>query len=334
MASTLARDDMSVWDRYFLARRSRPTAPQSAVNDIMWIDTNDVCNLKCPTCIRGVRGMPNTGRRLPLDQFQAIVRKAAGEGYKRIGLFNWTEPFLNPRLARYLEAIKENGLITSLSSNFSLRRIPILEEVLRVTDQMTVSVSGFEQSIYEINHVGGSIEYVKENLRRTGELKAAGTISTHVILRLIRFPYNVGEEPKLRALASGLGLDFEVIQGVGDPLHPLSSTPNGAYDAMVAAPKEQQISPPDKVCPLVFGQSVVDSKGDVYLCCAYPNLAALRIGSFVDLSHDQLLLLKHNHAVCKSCNMPRRQASPEDRQLYLDALTGCDEAVTHQAASS
>lgn len=190
-------------------KRSGAGEARVAVNDVLWIDTNDVCNLKCPTCIRGVRGMVNSGSRLPLNHFRAIVEKAVSEGYKRIGLFNWTEPFLNPDLPLYMEAIKASGLGAALSSNFSLRTIPHLEAVLRVTDHLIISVSGFEQDVYAVNHVAGEIELVKANLRLAGELRSSGRIATVIVLRLIRFAYNHAEEPKLREFAAGLGIDFE-----------------------------------------------------------------------------------------------------------------------------
>ena len=266
--------------------------------------------------------MVNSGARLPLDQFEAIARKAAAEGYKRIGLFNWTEPFLNPDLAKYMEMIKKLGFSSMLSSNFSLRRIPHLEPVLRVTDHIIVSVSGFDQAVYEINHVGGDINYVVTNLRRTAELRSTGRISTVVVLRLLRFAYNHEEEPKLRRLASELGIEFEVLEGVGNPLQPLSGITNGTFTARQEDAKiNPDTAPPDKVCPLVFGQIPVNSRGDAYLCCAYPNYAAMRIGRYLEMSQEELLLARHHHPICASCNLPRRQATPEDKQAFSGALS-------------
>lgn len=302
--------------------QERPAAGAAlaAVNDVLWIDTNDVCNLKCPTCIRGVRGMVNSGSRLPLDQFDAIVRKAVSEGYKRIGLFNWTEPFLNPDLPLYMGAIRASGLGAALSSNFSLRAIPHLEDVLRVTDHLIISVSGFDQEVYAVNHVAGEIEYVKANLRRTAELKSSGRIATIVVLRLIRFAHNHAEEPKLREFAADLGIDFEVIEGVGDPERPLQGVTNEAFMKRIDSVPLPERTVPDKVCPLVFGQGSIDSKGDAYLCCAYPNYPATRIGSYAEMSHEELLLARHHHRLCLSCNMPRRDATVADREVYLAAL--------------
>jgi MoaA/NifB/PqqE/SkfB family radical SAM enzyme len=95
----------------------RCSAAQARLNDVLWVDTVDVCNLKCPTCIRGLRGMPNSGKALPLDKFDRIAAKARDEGYGRIGLYSWTEPFINPRLFEYVAIVKNIGLYCMVSSN-------------------------------------------------------------------------------------------------------------------------------------------------------------------------------------------------------------------------
>ena len=86
--------------------------------EIAWIDTIDVCHLECPTCIRGVRGMQNTPRKMPLEMFEQIVAKVKTERYGRIGLYNWTEPFLNRTLELCLG--RETGRVTLRNLNYTL----------------------------------------------------------------------------------------------------------------------------------------------------------------------------------------------------------------------
>ena len=73
--------------------------------DIAWVDTIDVCHLRCPTCVRGVRGLENTGQRMDLELFGLIVDRLRQQGFKRIGLFNWTEPFLNRTIESYVATL-------------------------------------------------------------------------------------------------------------------------------------------------------------------------------------------------------------------------------------
>jgi MoaA/NifB/PqqE/SkfB family radical SAM enzyme len=294
------------------------TEAQAHLNDTAWVDTNDVCNLKCPTCYRGVRTWANTGKRIDLDKFEAIVAKIADEGYKKVGVFNWTEPFVNPDLDKCMQIIKEHGLFAIVSTNFSLRKIPHLQNVLRYTDMMFISVSGFDQAVYEINHVAGDIELVKANTRRAAALKATGAIGTTILLRFIKFNYNHDQEEKLRAFAEELEIVFEVIPGGGDPTKPIVGeiVKNQLRSFTPARPYH----PRGKVCPLMFGQIPIDSRGDVYLCCLFPNLEPLKIGSYLEMTQEEILLRRFNHPICASCGADRRDATPADTQALIEAV--------------
>src|SRR5262249_44037038 len=98
--------------------------------DIAWVDTIDVCHLKCPTCIRGVRGLPNTTNKMDIGIFARIVARLRHQGFHRIGLFDWTEPFLNRDIDEYVATAKGAGFWVNLSSTLSLPRIEYLEETL------------------------------------------------------------------------------------------------------------------------------------------------------------------------------------------------------------
>jgi len=296
---------------------------QAAVNDVAYIDTNDVCNLKCPTCIRGLRGMKNSGRQMPLDKFSKIVEKLYREGHRQIGLYSWTEPFLNPNLDKYIEIVKSFNLYCHLSSNFSLRRIPGLEAALRSgPDYLAVSVSGFDQEIYQINHVDGNVAYVKENLRRAAAIKKSGATNARIAVRLLKFPYNHDQEAKLAAFARELGLEFEVAEGRGDPLGQQTILTNEHLeDRMRSYTSERPYEEAGKICPLIFGSgTTINASGTAHLCCAYPDHPALAIGSYLDLPQEEILLRRYNHPVCASCAMPRRDATPADQQALLEAM--------------
>jgi len=300
-----------------------PTAAQNAVNDIAYIDVIDVCNLKCPTCVRGVGIIPNSGKKMPLTQFTDIVCKLKSEGFKRIGLFNWTEPFLNRTLEDYVRVIKDQDMFCLVSTNFSLRRIPNLEPALRAgIDYLIISVSGMEQSTYEINHASGKIDYVKSNIERTAALKKSGAIDTQVVLRLIKFPHNTSDETQLARYALELGIEFEVIEGSGDPFHNrLSHLTDAYFRQQIAEYKsERPLDRPGTVCPLMFGQAAIDWQGNAYLCCAYPTHESIKVGAYLDLPPEELLLRRFNHPVCAACLVPRRPATSDDKELLLEAV--------------
>jgi MoaA/NifB/PqqE/SkfB family radical SAM enzyme len=238
-------------------------------------------------------------------------------------LFSWTEPFINPRLFQYVAIVKELGLSCMVSSNFSLRRIPGLEPALRAgIDHLIVSVSGFDQEVYEINHVGGNLTYVKENLRRAAELKRSGEVSARIVLRFIEFAYNHDQKEKLAAHAADLGIDFETIEGGGgDPrVAPFVPTAEHYNGVIASYHSERPYEEVGKVCNLMFGQTPVDADGNVFLCCAFPYYDAFRIGSYLDLPQEEILLRRYSHPMCALCSAPRRDATPIDRQALVEAV--------------
>jgi hypothetical protein len=202
--------------------------------------------------------------------------------------------------------------------------MPGLEAALRSgLERLIVSVSGLDQEVYQINHKAGNIEYVKDNLRRAAALKASGVTTTQIALRFLKFSYNHDQEGKLRSFAGELGIDFEVLDAAGDPLRqiPVVETNRDFEDRLRSYRSERPHDQPGKVCPLIFGAGAsIDCNGDAYLCCAYPNYDALKIGAYLDLPQEEILLRKYNHPMCASCGFPRRDATAADKQALLEAL--------------
>jgi MoaA/NifB/PqqE/SkfB family radical SAM enzyme len=263
---------------------------------------------------------------MPLDIFEKIVAKARTDGYDTIGLYNWIEPFLAKTLDNYVCIIKREGLFCDVSSNFSLRPSSYFDAIQKALeagiDTLRVSVSGYQQEIYAIDHVGGNISWVKENLERVALLKRHTIISTHVIVRFLKFDYNAEEEAALRNFAESLGVDFEVIDGVG---HPSNSVDKFAaehfyIDRLKNFAPSRTYEKNGEICPLVMDTIPIDPRGDIYLCCLHPNYPPMRIGSYLDSQKEDILLQRYTHPICQSCNFPRRLATTSDCDKLVNAI--------------
>ena len=154
---------------------------------LLYIDINDACNLKCTTCPRGVRAFPNTSKKMSLSMFRRIVEKGRHDGAYQVGLFNWVEPFLIDDLSEYTKIVKQFDLRCEVASTLSVRRINGLIPCLRFVDMLWVTISGYDQSTYEVNHHGGNVEYVLEHLRTISEAKKDGEIRSDILIRFLRF---------------------------------------------------------------------------------------------------------------------------------------------------
>jgi MoaA/NifB/PqqE/SkfB family radical SAM enzyme len=301
---------------------ANPPQEIEIIFDIVYIDTIDVCNLKCPNCLRGSRVLENSNKKMPIDLFNNIIEKCARQGTRRIGLFNWTEPFLNRDLQSYIKIVKDHNLDVVLSSTLSLRRIEHLEGCLLAgIDTFIVSISGLTQEIAELYHVGVGLNYVISNLRRASGFVHKNNLTTDIVLRYLLFPHNVHQLSIARDLADELGVSFEDLTGCGDPKVPFSFMDEKFYrEQMINAITKSAPEDFGKICPLMFGQSVIDASGNEYLCCATPTLSDFKIGQFLELSEGESLLRKFRHPFCKACAFERRNPSLADVKRLSAAI--------------
>ena len=293
------------------------------VPDIAWVDTIDVCQLECPTCIRGVRGLANSSRKMPIDVFSAIVLRLHEQGYRRIGLYNWTEPFLNREIQKYVATAKSAGFWVSISSTLSLRHIDNLEQTFAAgLDSLTVSVSGIDQETYQINHAGGDLGHVMNNLQLVRDIRLRNSMSFNVDLRFLKFDYNAGHEQPLRELSERLGFNFDLINATGHPKSDWFKNIDDAYLVKAAAAAADKPSPEDRgmACELMFRQMTIDCMGDVYVCCAMPTYPSMKIGKFLDLTADEILAAKYVHPFCRACTLPRRERTETEQIRLQNAL--------------
>jgi MoaA/NifB/PqqE/SkfB family radical SAM enzyme len=259
---------------------------------------------------------------MSLETFRGVVDKAKEDGAHQIDLFSWSEPFLSPNLHEYISLVKKAGLPCGVSSTLSLYKIKNFDAAIEALDFVTISVSGFEQEIYEVNHVGGRVEWVKQNLERIGKLKRSGEASVDAKLRMLMFDYNQGEESKLRALADGVGIGFEVLLAEGHPVK--APQPRDAETQIMAGLQRyspgRPFEPTGYVCPLIFEHVTINADGNVYQCTAYGNFDVLKIGPFIELTREEILLRRYMQPVCNSCPWTRRPVTPIERVLLQQAM--------------
>ncbi len=290
---------------------------------ILYIDIIDACHLRCPTCVRGVRAFPNTDKKMTVGTFRQIVEKGKRDGAYQISIFSWIDPLLCRDLYAYTAVVKEFDLHCEISTTLSFPKLYNFAEALRTIDAMTISVSGFEQSIYEVNHRGGNIDWVKNNLEVISQLKREKRTSVDATVRFLLFDYNRGEESKLRDYANYLGLRFEVLIAEGHPT--LAPQPHEAERLVIERLKTFSSKPNQdtrgKVCPLIFEHITVNADGDVYQCTAYGNYDVMKIGPYLDLSREEILFRRYTHPVCNSCPWTRRPATEQEKLLLSQALS-------------
>lgn len=302
------------------------------------IDLIDKCNLLCPTCWRGTGAQKNAAGAMPIDTFRKVIDKVGREGFKNVVLINWTESFLNKDLDNYVPIVKEAGLRCWLSSNLSLNPktyLPgIISSLAAGVDFLFVSVSGYTQDVYEINHKGGRLDWIVANLEGITSAQRSGVLSTVTYVKYLDFPYNAHQKALWGKHARDLGFGFMPTPAWGDPAIPMPSKyifdahvkhRFAAVEDMVSRgvldPEKATTEIPDKVCTLLADRVAINFKGDAYLCCAFPNNPDLRIGHYTELDTDEMLLRRHGHAFCINCDSAgMRDTNDEDRDRFARAI--------------
>ncbi len=290
-------------------------APISAdITETVLVELVDACNGACVTCVRGLRLMKNKQGQMDFALFEKIIEKIARMGFHWVSLFNWSDPFLCRGLVQYAALVKQKGLSCQLSTNLSYRSIPDLIPILENTEELLVSVSGFHQSTYKINHRSGNVELVKANLKKIGEALKAGLISTNVFVYYFNYPYSIGEWPLFKQFAEDLGINALLWHGEGDPTQPekmrklfasqnsLTQTEDIAWTGFTGMPLEQN-SPDFNICYSAAYPTIIDSYGDVHLCPRMANTPATRLGNFLEDDFDVLQYRRISHPICARCKV-------------------------------
>jgi hypothetical protein len=94
-----------------------------------------------------------------------------------------------------------------------LNNIDNLVDYLHHVDMLWVTISGYAQATYEINHVGGAMSNVMRHLATISQAKNAGDISTDVLVRYLMFDHNTREKDMMEALATKLGFSIRSFAG-------------------------------------------------------------------------------------------------------------------------
>jgi pyruvate-formate lyase-activating enzyme len=288
----------------------------------IYVDAFTLCNLRCPSCVIGDRNRndlrpANARKMMTPETLGHVLDKALHEipNIEGVGFFNWTEPLLHPHIAALVGEVSIRGIKCWLSSNLNILRDP--ESLLAAKPhEIIVSVSGFEQNVYERGHQGGNIEVVKQNMRRLSEAAVKSLeAGSRTWLRLVYHRYldNAADERMMEDYAKRLGYAFSpcwavvtAVERVLD-IHLRKRVFPQDLDLLnrLALPLDEAMKivgeKPSTTCNHIDGRLVLDANADVYLCCASSGAATNIVGNFLESPLADLQAAKRAHELCGPC---------------------------------
>jgi MoaA/NifB/PqqE/SkfB family radical SAM enzyme len=279
------------------------------VNNVVF-DIIDRCNLACPSCYHGIHG--GTKQVMTIETCRTILDHCA-EYFppKRIWPFNWGEPFMCNDLADFIELFATYpSMELHFSSNMN-KGLPddLIRLVLRHTASITFSVSGLEQSVYEKYHKGGRIEDVTRNIKRFVALRSETGSKTTFIWSLGLNRHNADQVPAIQRFCDEnqifLGAVRYYVTDAQDVFKLLKGLPvkerifAPLYDSSTQARDEiVSLLTPGK-CSLLHSDIVVDTSGNLMLCCATKISTKVHITEVTSIA--QVVKARLGDTFCKTC---------------------------------
>lgn len=247
----------------------------------------------------------------------AIIAKAKSEcDVSGVGLYNWTEPILHPRLPEMIRIVESNGLPCYLSSN--LNQMRNIDAVLAENPHgFRISLSGFTQAVYGYTHRGGDIERVKRHMVELADAKKRQKATTSIHVLYHRYKHNLADEAPMRQFAHSLGIGFEGVWAFmmplekilayvnDDPTEAVVTDEDHALIDNLALPLKEAIAASeqhrDQPCKLRDEQMTLDFEGNVQLCCATFDSRRFTLGKYLSYSLEELQRRKYAHDMCGRC---------------------------------
>jgi radical SAM protein with 4Fe4S-binding SPASM domain len=294
------------------------------------IDPVNMCQLKCPLCPTGAKRLNYKQEMMSLETFKVIVDKLPF--IKKIDLFNWGEPFLNPHIHEMVKYAHDRNIATNVNSNFSFHKpddffVRIIESGL---SRLQVSLDGASRESYSQYRIGGDFDTVISNIKKLILFKERLQSSRpEIVWQFIVNSFNEHEVEMARRMSDDLEVKLVFIPiGLSDDL------PDAIFEGTIEERKTRWIPEYKKyvhdrylgayryplshmICEQLFSYMVVNPDGKVCPCCWATDrenvFGDMLTDSFEDVWNNEkylksrLLFLKKGihtgvQTVCCNCN--------------------------------
>lgn len=279
------------------------------------------CNLLCPSCQEGRINFAKTH-----DKFMYANTELCEKIFKRlyehnekfdIYLYMFCEPCLHPQLNEVLDIMDSYGLSAYISSNLNVKQD--WKKLLSHSSlkRLTISISGITQNIYERGHRGGRIDLVLKNMECIAEL--APRSNTEILVFFHQYNDNANDESQLRCLCDKYGFTFvpspaffmyspwmaqkhfagelnsSLMDGLNNTLPRLLVEQNFFMESI---PSLSEIP-----CSMELAKDItIDCQGYVHQGCCLETLTnENKVGSFLDMSFEEINTIYKTSTLCKSC---------------------------------
>lgn len=172
------------------------------------IEPSNLCNLKCALC-PVTEGLNRSSCHMDFNILKKVIDDL-GEYVFLIVLWDWGEPFLNPRIYDMISYSKERyiKIVSSTNGHIFAERDHAEQLVRSGIDSIIFAVDGVSQETYERYRQRGNLNTVIEGIREVVRAKRSLNSKTPLVnLRLVLMKHNEHEVPRVKELGKRLGVD-------------------------------------------------------------------------------------------------------------------------------
>lgn len=281
-----------------------------------YIEISGMCNANCPYCAqRRIRRENHFGGIMSPILFEQIIDHLFEIGIidknHSVYLYNWGEPFLNPKINDILRILNNKKLKAVISSNFIVRP-NIDKELLSTISHLTFSLSGFSQESYGRIH-GASLDKVLNNFESFYTDIRKYSPGTRIIIAWHRYLFNENEfwdahkyfnrrgipvEPVIAVLNDGIEM-MEFLKGKL-PDNRLKGVEKDIFlDRIRKSINYQKKKSKNYYCPQ-WDKLVIDESGQLLTCCGFTRYDFDHVfGDVLQMSAEQILNSKD--PICNEC---------------------------------
>jgi len=249
---------------------------------IMFLEVNNICNLKCPFCLTGKGTVTDRPKRnMTFEEMKGYIDPISDYLYF-IQLYNWGEPLLNKDLARFINYANKRRIFTMLSSNMNFSRPGVATEIVTSgLDYFIAAIDGFSPETYSKYRRGGNFNKVKKNLLDVlAAREKQGNGRPFIEWQFVVFRHNENEIEAAESFARENGVDF---------FHPIPGYIEDPTWITTRPEFKAQLGRPDSVkkCTRPWTHINIRSDGGAASCC-YEYLKEDDYGNYKESLFDEI----------------------------------------------
>ena len=237
---------------------------------------------------------------MSFENFKIIIDKMPF--LKRIGLYNWGEPFLNIQIFDIIKYAEMKKIAVTIHSNFSLKRDEnFFKSIINSgLSNLSISLDGASQKTYEKYRIGGNYDLVIENLKKlVSAKKELNSLKPDITWQYIVNKYSEHEIENTKLIAEKLGIELLMHKiGLSEDLPDSNFTDSIEENKKNWLPQnveyvkkyytDKAVFPIyDYPCHYLFSFIVINFDGNVFPCC-YISDIKYSFGNVLNESFDEI----------------------------------------------